>query len=125
MVIKMLNIEQKGEGTVALTGRLDTVTAPQLETVLDGILPNTESLVLDLCGLEYISSAGLRLLLKAQKVMSKKRRHETASRQRRNKRNLRYYRILEFPCHRKINSEINDISKPMRKERGGSNGSNR
>ncbi len=72
MVIKMLNIEQKGEGTVALTGRLDTVTAPQLETVLDGILPDTESLTLDFEGLEYISSAGLRLLLKAQKIMCKK-----------------------------------------------------
>ncbi len=69
-----LNIEQKNENglTILLNGRLDTVTAPQLETVLDSTLHTTDTLVFDMEHLEYISSAGLRLLLKAQKEMSKK-----------------------------------------------------
>ena len=69
-----LNIEQKNENglTILLNGRLDTVTAPQLESVLDGALHSTDTLVFDMEHLEYISSAGLRLLLKAQKEMSKK-----------------------------------------------------
>lgn len=55
--------------TVVLNGRLDTVTAPELEAALsyDGVA----SLVLDFTDLAYISSAGLRVLLAAQKVMNK------------------------------------------------------
>ncbi len=69
-----LSIETKNENgvTVDLIGRLDTVTAPSLEVKLDEILPTTETLVIDMEKLEYVSSAGLRLLLKAQKEMSKK-----------------------------------------------------
>ena len=69
-----LNIERKNENgvTVALSGRLDTITAPQLEEELNTIIPETETLVFDFENLEYISSAGLRLLLSAQKEMSKK-----------------------------------------------------
>lgn len=69
-----LSIETKNENgvTVELIGRLDTVTAPSLEVKLDEILPTTETLVIDMEKLEYVSSAGLRLLLKAQKEMSKK-----------------------------------------------------
>lgn len=58
--------------TLTLSGRLDTSTAPQLESELDGVLSNAKELVFDLSGLDYISSAGLRLILKAQKAMSEK-----------------------------------------------------
>ena len=57
---------------VALEGRLDTMTAPELETELKGSMDGAESLVLDLSKLEYISSAGLRELLSAHKTMSGK-----------------------------------------------------
>ena len=70
----MLNITRKGEGTkveFALEGRLDTVTAPDLEKVLNESLSGMEELILDFAGLEYISSAGLRVLLSAQKVMNR------------------------------------------------------
>lgn len=56
---------------LALEGRLDTTTAPQLENELKQSLPETTELVLDFEKLEYISSAGLRVLLSAQKVMNK------------------------------------------------------
>ncbi len=59
------------ELTVALSGRLDTVTAPELEASL-GDLADVEKLILDLAALEYVSSAGLRVLLSAQKKMSGK-----------------------------------------------------
>ena len=69
-----LNIEKKlGENAeVVLTGRLDTTTAPEMETMLDELLPAANTLTIDLSKLEYISSAGLRLILKAQKAMSRK-----------------------------------------------------
>lgn len=57
--------------TVAVGGRLDTTTAPQLETELKASLGGVTELVLDLVDLEYISSAGLRVLLAAQKIMNK------------------------------------------------------
>ncbi len=53
--------------TIALEGRLDTVTAPQLEEVVSPALADTKELVFDFSKLEYISSAGLRILLNAQK----------------------------------------------------------
>lgn len=57
--------------TIALTGRLDTTTAPLLEQELQNNLAGVESLIFDLQALEYISSAGLRVLLYAQKVMNR------------------------------------------------------
>ena len=57
--------------TVALEGRLDTTTAPQLESELKSALSGTTELVFDLAKLDYISSAGLRVLLSTQKVMNK------------------------------------------------------
>lgn len=70
----MLNIEKKLEGGklyVTLKGRLDTTTSPELEKCLSESLPEVTELVLDLENLEYISSAGLRVLLTAQKTMTK------------------------------------------------------
>ena len=59
------------ELTVAVTGRLDTTTAPQLEAELKGSMNGIEKLTLDFAALEYLSSAGLRVLLAAQKIMNK------------------------------------------------------
>ena len=59
------------ELTIALNGRLDTTTAPQLEAELKRSVSGVEKLVLDFTVLEYLSSAGLRVLLAAQKVMNK------------------------------------------------------
>ena len=59
------------ELTVTLSGRLDTTSAPQLENELKENLTGVEHLVLDFAGLEYLSSAGLRVLLGAQKQMNK------------------------------------------------------
>ena len=59
------------ELTVTLSGRLDTTSAPQLENELKENLSGVEHLVLDFAGLEYLSSAGLRVLLGAQKQMNK------------------------------------------------------
>jgi anti-sigma B factor antagonist len=59
------------ELTVAIVGRLDTTTAPQLEAELKQSIDGVEKLVLDFAGLEYLSSAGLRVILAAQKVMNK------------------------------------------------------
>ena len=70
----MLNIikEQNDKKlVVALDGRLDTNTSPNLEEELKATLPSVEDLVFDLTKLEYISSAGLRVLLSAQKTMNK------------------------------------------------------
>ena len=57
---------------IALEGRLDTMTSPELEKELSADLPSAESLTLDLAKLEYISSAGLRVLLSAHKSMASK-----------------------------------------------------
>ena len=57
--------------TVSVEGRLDTVTAPKLDAELQGALAGIKSLVFDFAKLEYISSAGLRVLLSAQKTMNK------------------------------------------------------
>lgn len=69
-----MTIEKTTEGTelkLALAGRLDTTTAPQLETELKRSIGGAESLIMDFANLEYLSSAGLRVLLAAQKVMNK------------------------------------------------------
>lgn len=60
-----------GKLTIALSGRLDTTTAPELEETLKNALDGVTELEMDLKALEYISSAGLRVLLSAQKVMNK------------------------------------------------------
>lgn len=69
-----MTIEMKknaGETIIEVSGRLDTTTAPSLDKVIQEDLQDTTALVLDLKELEYISSAGLRVLLSAQKKMQK------------------------------------------------------
>ena len=69
-----MTIDKKANGselTIALTGRLDTTTSPQLEAELSTCLNGVKELILDMAGLEYLSSAGLRVILAAQKVMNK------------------------------------------------------
>ena len=69
-----MTIEKKLTGVeliLTLEGRLDTNTAPQLEAALKASLPGVAHLVLDFAQLDYLSSAGLRVLLEAQKQMNK------------------------------------------------------
>ena len=56
--------------SLKIVGRLDTSTAPELEATIDGCIVGINELVLDCCELEYVSSAGLRVILKAQKLMN-------------------------------------------------------
>ena len=70
----MLRITKKAENkkvTLTLEGRVDTTTAPQLEQEIKSSIDGITELVLDFAKLDYISSAGLRVLLSAQKVMNK------------------------------------------------------
>ena len=70
----MLNIEkaiEKGNAVYTLEGRLDTTTSPALEKELKDSLDGVSELTLDFAALEYISSAGLRVLLSTQKLMNK------------------------------------------------------
>ena len=59
------------ETIIEIVGRLDTITAPMLDKTISEDIGDTENLVLDVKGIEYISSAGLRVLLSAQKKMQK------------------------------------------------------
>ena len=65
------NQNQK-ELTIALEGRLDTMTAPELEKTFKESLDGADTLIMDLSKLDYVSSAGLRVLLSAHKQMSQK-----------------------------------------------------
>ena len=56
--------------TLKIIGRLDTTTAPELEATIDACAAGIKELVLDCTALEYVSSAGLRVILKAQKLMN-------------------------------------------------------
>ena len=58
------------ELVLEITGRVDTITAPALDKTINENLEGVKTLILDLKSLEYISSAGLRVLLSAQKKMS-------------------------------------------------------
>lgn len=69
-----MNITEKSNGNqlcISLEGRLDTTTAPELEKVLSGSLDGVTELTFDMGALDYLSSAGLRILLGAQKRMNK------------------------------------------------------
>ena len=68
-----MTIEKKINGealTLIVSGRLDTQTAPELEKELDSVLTDIKELTFDFANLEYVSSAGLRVILKAQKAMN-------------------------------------------------------
>ena len=68
-----MTIEKKinnESATLIVSGRLDTQTAPELENELDSILSGLKELTFDMTNLEYVSSAGLRVILKAQKAMN-------------------------------------------------------
>ncbi|MBR6103381.1 MAG: STAS domain-containing protein [Ruminococcus sp.] len=64
--------ENNGAYIYEIEGRIDTLTAPELEADIKGVADKAESLLLDFAKVEYISSAGLRVLLFAHKAMSKK-----------------------------------------------------
>lgn len=67
-----ITTEKNGEAILLIIeGRLDTTTAPELEKAISEMPESTKDLVLDMNALEYISSAGLRVLLAAQKKMNK------------------------------------------------------
>jgi anti-sigma B factor antagonist len=66
---KVLNGES---AKIIVVGRLDTQTAPELEKEIDEVITNVKDLIFDMNGLEYVSSAGLRVILKAQKIMNTK-----------------------------------------------------
>ena len=66
-----INVERDFElVTLEITGRLDTTTAPNLESVVNELSEDTKELVFDMSGVEYISSAGIRVLLDAYKKMN-------------------------------------------------------
>lgn len=68
-----MEIQQTKDGnklTIALVGRLDTMTAPELEGALESALAGVKGLVFDFSQLQYISSAGLRIMLSTQKKIS-------------------------------------------------------
>ncbi len=69
-----MNISKTKNGeelTIAIEGRLDTTTAPELDDVVKGEIEGITKLVFDFAKLDYISSAGLRVLLSSQKIMNK------------------------------------------------------
>ncbi|MBQ8435927.1 MAG: STAS domain-containing protein [Oscillospiraceae bacterium] len=68
-----MTIDKKTNGTeleMTLTGRLDTTTAPMFEAEITNSISSVEKLVLNFENLDYISSAGLRVVLSAQKIMN-------------------------------------------------------
>ena len=69
MTIEIKKTEE--ETIIKIVGRLDTITAPALDKTINEDIEDTKNLVLDVKGMEYISSAGLRVLLSAQKKMQK------------------------------------------------------
>ena len=67
----IINVERDFElVTLEITGRLDTTTAPNLESVINELPEDTKELIFDMSGVEYISSAGIRVLLGAYKKMN-------------------------------------------------------
>lgn len=71
MSLTIHQTQNAAQTTVSLAGRLDTNTAPELEAALRNLLPTCSDLVLDFTDLAYVSSAGLRVLLVAQKEMNR------------------------------------------------------
>ena len=66
-----INVERDFElVTLGITGRIDTTTAPNLESVINELLEDAKELIFDMSGVEYISSAGIRVLLGAYKKIN-------------------------------------------------------
>lgn len=71
VVTMEINLDRNGEKlTIAIEGRLDTNTAPELDNAIKNDIADIKDLTLDLSGLEYVSSAGLRVILATQKIMN-------------------------------------------------------
>lgn len=70
-MLSITKTESEGRLTLSLEGRLDTTTAPQLDAEIKALPASVIALEFDLLNLEYLSSAGLRVLLAAQKTMNK------------------------------------------------------
>lgn len=70
MTIKIDKNENENAMTIALEGRLDTAAAPELDKIVDTELEGVKSLIFDMAKLEYISSSGIRVILKALKTMN-------------------------------------------------------
>lgn len=71
VVTMEINSDRNGEKlTIAIEGRLDTNTAPELDNAIKNDIADIKDLTLDLSGLEYVSSAGLRVILATQKIMN-------------------------------------------------------
>ena len=70
-MLKINKTIENNKATLALSGRLDTTTAPELDAELKACIFDLTELIFDVKDLDYISSAGLRVLLSAQKVMNK------------------------------------------------------
>lgn len=69
--MEIIKKQEDKELNIALEGRLDTMTAPGFENEIRDSIDGVEKLVLDFSALEYVSSAGLRVILAAQKIMNK------------------------------------------------------
>lgn len=70
-----MNIKKKKDGstlTVIISGRIDTATAPEADAAINGSLDGVQSLILDFSDVDYVSSAGLRMLLSLHKKMASK-----------------------------------------------------
>ena len=67
--MEIVKTQNEGAATLSLTGRLDTITAPKLQEALTEVIPLSEAIELDFAGVDYVSSAGLRVLLFGQKNM--------------------------------------------------------
>ncbi|MBR3738565.1 MAG: STAS domain-containing protein [Eubacterium sp.] len=70
--MELSNINENGKLTISVSGRVDTVTAPELEKYIEDNAKGISQLILDLKDMSYTSSAGLRVILKAHKLMSGK-----------------------------------------------------
>ena len=73
IIMKIVNEKDGDKLILNISGRLDTTTAPQLENELNLLIDDISDLTMDLTELEYISSAGLRILLQSQQAMNKKK----------------------------------------------------
>jgi len=67
--MEIVKTQNEGTAILSLTGRLDTITSPKLQEALTEAIPLSDAIELDFSGIDYVSSAGLRVLLFGQKSM--------------------------------------------------------